>query len=269
MPRRRTSYVVIAAIFIILEVAAIAMLSKSSDLHNIWLNKISHRVMTATWKSVDNLQNYFSLGKQNEDLALENFELREQVRRYEEFFNREGVAEAARAFESRDAFNYTPARIVNLTVNTQHNTFAIDKGSLDGIVPYSGVISGNGVVGIIDAVDKHFSYGRTLMNSKISISARVGRDGIVAPLEWDGLHSDGAILRNLAIHSKVEPGDTLWTSGHSKYFPPYIPIGIAGEKRLVDGAVSEVDVTLFQDFRSLRYVTVVGLKYPEETENME
>ena len=269
MPKGRTSYLAIAAVFLFLETAAIVLLSKSSALHDIWLNRLSHRVMAATWSETDKLRNYLSLSRQNGQLAQENFELREELRVYKELVNRDYAAQMSSTIDSLSRFTFIPAKIVNLSVNSQHNHFAIDKGSLDGVVPYSGVVTGNGVVGIIDAVDKHYAYGRTLMNSNISVSARIGRDGIVSTLEWDGLRSDGALFKNIAIHNEVEPGDTLWTSGHSRYFPSDIPIGIATERRLVDGAVTEVCVTLFQDFKALRYVTVTAMRYPEETENFE
>ena len=39
--------------------------------------------------------------------------------------------------------------------------------------------------------------------------------------------------------------------------PPDIPLGVAGDSRVINGATNEITVTLFQDFSSVRYVTVV------------
>lgn len=260
----RTDFLVSAAIFIALEIAAIAMLSRSSVLQDIWINRLSHRVMAATWGGSQKVRNYFSLEKRNEALAEENFQLSTELHRYQQYFNEVSEREKIAKFGSKDAFSYTPARIVQLTRNTQHNYFVIDKGSLDGIKINSGVITSNGIVGIIDAVDKHYSYGLTLMNSNISVSARIGKEGIVAPLRWDGLHSDRAKLKDISVHVDTAPGDTVWTSGYSLFFPPDIPIGVTGESRLVFGSTSEVDVTLFQDFSTLRYVTVASSRFADE-----
>ena len=49
----------------------------------------------------------------------------------------------------------------------------------------------------------------------------------------------------------------MYTSGHSLLFPPDIPLGVAGGSRVINGATNEITVTLFQDFSSVRYVTVV------------
>ena len=127
----------------------------------------------------------------------------------------------------------------------------------DGIRPQSGIITGSGVVGIIDAVDKHYSYGLSFMNSEVSVSSRIGKEGAVGPLSWDGVSVDKALLKEIPLQFKFSPGDTVWTSGYSAIFPPDIPLGTAGEARVVNGAVNEIEVHLFENFTALRFVTVV------------
>ena len=138
--------------------------------------------------------------------------------------------------------------------------------------PQSGVITSSGIVGIVDAVDKHYSYGMSFMNTGISISARLGNEGAVGPLTWDGITMDGAVLKEIPLQYKYSPGDTVWTSGNSMLFPPDIPLGIAGSSKVVNGAVNEIEVELFQSFAALRYVTVVSNSGREEImylENLE
>ena len=79
----------------------------------------------------------------------------------------------------------------------------------------------------------------------------------MAPLSWDGVGTARAVVRDLPPHYNNVPGDTVRTSGFSIFFPPDIPIGVTGDSRLVDGSTRQVDVLLFQDFSTLRYVTVV------------
>ena len=55
----------------------------------------------------------------------------------------------------------------------------------------------------------------------------------------------------------ISVGDTVYTSGFSSIFPPDIPLGVTGESRIVNGSTSEIKVRLFEDFASLRYVTIV------------
>lgn len=232
------------------------LLHSSSSVQNVWLNRASHRTMAFLWGSGETVRSQFQMEELNRTLQAENARLQERLRAYEAL----GVEQeelARMAAQEAAKYRYTPATVVKMSRNRTHNYIILNKGSEDGIRPQSGIISDLGVVGIVEAVDKHYCYGLTLMNPEMSIGARLGRSELVAPLSWDGRHSGRAILRNLPPHFNVEPGDTVRTSGFSSIFPPDIPIGVTGESRLVDGSTRQVDVELFQDFSKLRYVTVV------------
>ena len=85
------------------------------------------------------------------------------------------------------------------------------KGYEDGVQESSGIITAHGVIGFIDAVEKHLSYARTFMNTDVSISARLGGEGAVGPLSWDGKKTNGAILKEIPLLYKYEKGDTVYT----------------------------------------------------------
>ena len=172
-------------------------------------------------------------------------------------------------FKAESDFRYLPATIVKMSRNSHRNYFIIDKGYEDGVTPQSGVVTSSGIVGIIDAVDKHYSYGLSFMNTGVNISTRLGTEGAVGPLTWDGMSKDGAILKELPLQYKFEKGDTVWTSGYSSLFPADIPLGVTGESKVVNGAVNEISIKLFQDFSTLKYVTVVANSGREEITYLE
>jgi len=145
----------------------------------------------------------------------------------------------------------------------------INKGSEDGIEPQSGIITSNGIIGIIDAVDKHYSYALSFMNPEISISTRIGTEGAVGPLVWDGKSSNGAILKEIPLQFKFEQGDTVYTSGYSSIFPSDIPLGTTTSSKIVNGATNEISIKLFQDYTALRYIMVVENVGRKEIENLE
>ncbi len=258
MPRgqKTSSYFVCAATFILLEVAALALLHGSSTMQNIWLTRMSHRTMAFLWGSGETVRSQFQLDRLNRDLQAENARLQERLRAYE---RRDVAQEELDRMAEREAASYrfTPATVVKMSRNRTRNYIILNKGSEDGIRPQSGIISDRGVVGIVEAVDRHYAYGLTLMNPEMSVGARLGRTDIVAPLSWDGRGTGRAILRDLPPHYEITPGDTVRTSGYSTIFPPGLPIGVTGDARLVDGSTLQVEVFLFQDFAALRYVTVV------------
>ncbi|MBO4475102.1 MAG: rod shape-determining protein MreC [Bacteroidales bacterium] len=230
------------------------MLHSSSTLQNIWINRASHNVMAAGWGAAGRVREYFTLRKQNDILAGRNFELFKELQHYKEL---ERSMKAMAKLDSAGLpprFNYIPAEITAMGTNTRHNYIIVDKGSDAGVRPGCAIVMPNGVAGMIYAVDKHYSYGLSLMNDRINVSARIGREGLVAPLRWDGRRTDHATLRDIPLHLEIPVGDTVWTSGISKVYPPDIPMGITEGVHMEDGAVRVVDVRLFVDFASLRYV---------------
>ena len=257
MPGQKpSSFLVCAATFILLEVAALALLHSGSTMQDIWINRASHRTMAFLWGSGETVRSQFQMDEFNQELQAENARLQERLRAYERIGVEQEELDRMAARESED-YRYTPATVVKMSRNRTHNYIILNKGSEDGVHPQSGIISDLGVVGVVEAVDRHFSYGLTLMNPDMSIGGRLGNSQLVAPLSWNGRSSGRAIMRDLPPHIDVAPGDTVRTSGFSTIFPPDIPIGITGGSRIVDGSTRQVDVDLFQDFSKLRYVTIV------------
>lgn len=254
MPKRNSTWptVINAAIFLAMEIVALNMIAAGPSLQGLRISEAAHRFMGTVWGGTEAVKDYFSLRETNDSLMRENMLLHEKLLRY-------AAADslADKAAETEGDFTFTPAKILKISNNKQHNFLIINRGSEDGITGQSGIISDKGVVGIIDAVGKRHSYALSLLNSGISISSRIGMEGAVGPLVWDGEHSDGALLKEIPLQYKYSPGDTVYTSGYSSIFPPDIPLGVAGEARIINGATNEIRIRLFQDFSTLRYVTVV------------
>lgn len=269
MPKERSVVrnILTVAVFIILEIASVLMLSRNNQIQRLWIARISHGFMARTWGASQSVSNYFSLKRQNDELALENDRLQKLVRGYE-LAAREADP-ASKPVLADNGFNYIPATIIKSSTNTQHNYLIIDKGSEDGVTRNSGIITDKGVIGIVDAVSSHYSYAISFLNTELFISARIGNSGAVGPLAWDGTGSDRAILKEIPLQFKFAPGDTVYTSGYSTIFPPDIPIGVAGESKIINGATNEIKVDLFQNHKALKYVTIVSNTRAAEIESIE
>ena len=237
------------AVFLVLEIASLHMLRHNGDMQKAWLARGSHWVMGTVWGATQRIQGYEQLLQAQEKLRQLRVDSLQLV--------------------PRPGFSLTLAEVAKMSRNKQHNYLILNRGYEDGIQEKSGIISQNGVVGIVDAVSAHYSYAFSFQNSDISISARLGSAGETGLLVWDGLHPSGAILKEIPLQQQYHPGDTVFTSGHSLLFPPDIPLGIAGASKIVNGATSEIEVRLFQDFSSVRYVTVVHNNAFDEIEEFE
>ena len=261
-------HVITAAIFIALEIAALAMLSNNGTLQRMWFSEAAQGFMGSIWGSTQKVKDYFHLSSANDSLALENHALRVRIAELEEALAASGLDMPEFKGKTRH-YSYIPANIMKISNNKQHNYMIIGKGAADGVTEGAGVITGKGAVGIVDAVSEHFSYARSFKNHEMSISARLGKDGAIGPLSWNGRSSAGAILKEIPHHVEFHPGDTVYTSGHSSIFPADIPLGTAGKAKIVNGATYEIEVTLFEDFAALRHVTIVENLGREEMKTLE
>ena len=255
-----------AAIFIVLEVAALNMLSNNGPLQGLWFSRGAQNFMGAVWGGSQNIKDYFSLRGINDNLSQENEALKMRITELEAIASESGKDSVV---SYSDNYSFIPAEIVKISNNTQHNYIIVGKGSEDGVTAGAGVITGKGAIGVIDAVSPRFSYARSFKNHDMSISARIGRECSVGPLTWDGRSSAGAILREIPHHMQFEMGDTVYTSGYSSIFPPDIPLGTIGKSKIVNGATYDINIRLFEDFGALRYVIIVNNLGKEEIKQLE
>jgi rod shape-determining protein MreC len=270
MPKSRLfPRILTAAVFIILEMAALHILGKNAQLQRLWIARGAHGFMGAVWGGTQRIKDYFSLRRTNEGLALENTRLMEENARMKELLDARELDTMGLSLKRQRGFRYLNAEVIKLSRNKQHNYLILSKGFEDGVSEKSGIITREGVIGIVDAVSAHYSYAFSFQNKDISISARLGEEGGTGLLVWDGQSSRGAILKEIPLQYKYHRGDTVYTSGHSLMFPPDVPLGVAGESKIINGATNEIQVTLFQDFTAIRYVTVVHNTAFDELEELE
>lgn len=265
MPRRSALPGILnLAVFIILEIASLYLITHSSEVQKTWIAGAGNSVKGAVWGSSEKVRNFFSLRGTNEQLAQENYALQKEVLELREML-RQAKADTVK-LGKMPGYTILPAEVVKMSRSKQHNYIILNRGYEDGVQEKSGIVTREGVVGIVDAVSAHFCYALSFQNADISISARLGADGGNGLLVWDGKTSRGAILKEIPLQYKFNPGDTVYTSGHSLVFPPDIPLGTAGKAKMVNGSTNEIQVTLFQEFKALRYVTIVHNNSFDEVE---
>ena len=266
MPQKRSVVptLVSLVVFLLLEATAFWLLWNNGPMQNTWMSQAGQRFMGTVWGGAESVMQYFSLKAENRQLARENHDLLAQLESAQEQLRKLKVDSTR--FSAPEGYSMIAAEVVKISRNTQHNYLILNRGYEDGIQEKSGIITRQGVVGIIESVSAHHAFAYSFQNSDISISARLGGEGGTGLLVWDGRSPRGSILKEIPLQYRYQPGDTVFTSGHSLLFPPDIPLGIAGESRVVNGATREVSVQLFQDYSSVRYVTVVHNRSLEEIE---
>jgi rod shape-determining protein MreC len=167
-------------------------------------------------------------------------------------------------------YKYITAEVVNNSIVYNNNFITINKGSDDGIHSDMGVISINGLVGIVMTVKAKYSLVISLLNTNQKISAKVKNTNYFGALLWKGGDPRYAFLEELPTHSVFKLGDTIVTSGYSTIFPQGIMIGTVDsfDKQRDDNFYS-LKVRLATDFSTLRTVSVIENRNQEELMEVE
>ncbi|MDR2810373.1 MAG: rod shape-determining protein MreC [Tannerellaceae bacterium] len=155
-------------------------------------------------------------------------------------------------------YNVITAKVVNNSVTYLSNYITIDKGSEDGISPDMGVVSEDGVVGIVSTVSNHYSVIIPLLNPKFRLSCKVLGSSYFGSMSWDGRSTRYAKLDELPRHVEFKEGDTIVTSGFSAIFPEGIMVGnVSSFERQRDDNFYSLTVKLAADFHRLSSVMVI------------
>jgi rod shape-determining protein MreC len=145
----------------------------------------------------------------------------------------------------------------------------LNSGSEQGVKPEMGVITEQGVIGMVTAVTRHHSLVTSILNTEWKFNVRLKSAGDFGPMQWDGLNYKKSILSDIPQHSNVMKGDTVVTSGYSRMFPQGIPIGVVDTAVIKRGNFYEITVNLFIDLKKERYVNIVNSIYRNELDSLK
>lgn len=208
------------------------------------------------------IESYFHLKKENDELNERVAELESLVQLYTgqvSALQEEIVISdiSSELFNSSD-YRFIPAKVVYNSTSRINNHIVLRKGSKDGVKPDMGVISPQGIVGVVRNVSSNLSLVIPVLNAEFRPSCKIKNNNYFGPLTWDGKDTKYAFLRELPRHADWQIGDTIVTSGYSSIFPEGLPIGIVvdSEKQNNDNYTS-LKVELFTDFNSLTNAIIV------------
>ena len=278
-------------LFVLLEGISTAFIVNTNTYHQAAFINSSNYVVASAMEASNTLSDYFQLQEVNNQLAEENARLRKAVASQHTMrpvlstpLIEDSIAQQAMAADSvvllssstsrKDSLRYqqytfTPAKVVDNTVNRAKNYVTINQGRADGIRPDMGVISPGGVVGKVQDVSEHYALITSVLHTNMFISALVKRSNTLGSLQWNGRDSRRASLTNIPIHINIIQGDTIVTSGYSGIYPPGILIGTVAEVRPEeDAAFYTIDIDLATDFYQLAYVYVVDNKLKNEKDSL-
>lgn len=258
--------------FLILELLCVWLIVANNNYQRATYFKVASGFVGSINQTTDNIEDFFSLRRVNEELAAENAMLRQLLLKQPAI-----AVDSLQTFEiktdSTDTIEYElrMAEIIDNSVRQSNNFFMIDKGRQDGIKPGMGVINQNGVVGKIVWSSKRFSSGISVLNSRNQISAEHKNSGRFGTIQWDGdsRNAKQAKLLYITRDVNVQIGDTIWTSGFNAVYPKYLMIGtVASVTPDSNQRDLDIAVNLSVDFGKLAYVYVIENVYRQEIDSL-
>jgi rod shape-determining protein MreC len=212
---------------------------------------------TRAWayERIDDLTTYLSLKKENERLQEENTLLRNQLNHYLAV----DTLYTIKQYDTikRTDYIYKSARIVNTSTNKVKNRLVINVGQDQNVGPDMGVISSDGVVGVVTKTSDSYAVVLPIINPESHTSCRLVRSNAEGMLSWDAVNYREALLTGVPQHIDVQVGDTIVTSSNSNIYPPNILVGTVKSYEVRSGNLYEIKVSLSVDYKRLRNVYVV------------
>lgn len=270
--KKNTAAMMTPILFIVLEFLAMYIIAKNNDLQKTPFVRSVRSVQSAFWKFTGNVDYYFHLEDANADLAGENAVLRKEIDMLRErLLDSMAIAPSAVPLSDvsgRQTFEYIPARIIHNSYAYKNNYIVLNKGEKDGVCPDMGVITPNGVLGVVNAVSENACSVISILSNEISVSVKLEKADIFCIMSWDQKSSGGAVLVDIPPHIPVMAGDTVLTSGNSSVFPPDIPLGVVKSSKMGKRGFLEADVKLFENYRSVQFVSIARNNLKNEIDSL-
>ena len=242
--------------FILLQALCIYLIVRNNRFQQASVLNATNKVVTSTMESVNYVKEYIHLRDNNIALAEENARLRTQLN--EARYDADSSQVAIKDSVTLQQYTYITAKVIDNSVNHRNNFITLNKGSLQGVKPEMGVITSNGIVGIVNHVSEHYCTVMSLLHKESNISAMIKRNKFFGSLQWEGGDPNYVFLNEIDKTVPVQKGDTIITTSFSATFPAGIMIGTVVNTSIEPGSpFYKIKVKLSMAFTNLSHVYIV------------
>lgn len=253
-------------LFLLLMVISLTLTIQTHSFHKSKVISSANFLSGGVYEKMNNVNEYFNLKIQNDELAKENARLKSLL------FNQKDTTKLppVDSIPGVNQFRVIMAKVIKNSYNVHENYLTLNGGSKQGIKQDMGVINSLGIVGVIENTSANYSTVLSILNTNWPINAKIKKSGHIGFLSWNGKNTGFVQLTDVPRLASVRKGDTIVTGGNSKIFPENINIGTI-EKVFTDNETNfyTLDIRLFNDMTSLGYVYVIENKDTPEILELE
>jgi rod shape-determining protein MreC len=255
-------------VFVALQIISFTLYIQHNHYQKAIFLSTSNEVTGNFFEGVSSVEEYFSLQSENQKLQQENAQLRALLQESQYIDTATFTLKTDTSLHQK--YLYIPAEVVRNTTHLKNNYMTLNVGSRHGIKEDMGVISPQGVVGIVHKVSTNFCTVISLLNSYALIPPKIDSVLNNGSIKWDGKDARYAVLKDINMHVPLKEGMEIVTSNLSKVFPENIPIGTLEEAYVPQGEnFYDTKVKLHTNFENLHKVYVVHNLYAAEQDTLE
>jgi len=246
-------------IFLLLQGYSINLYLKNNTFQNNILIEKTSNYTGKVYDFSNYIKEYFQLKNINNQLMSENSKLHN-------LYSKNKI----NYLSDEKKFNYLSAKVINNSIFKRNNYLTINKGRKHGIEDGMGIISMNGVIGIVHSTSESYALIISILNKKSAISICLKKQNNYGSLKWKGFNYKEANIENIPNHVKIALGDTIITNGYSTIFPAEINIGtVKSSNTNNETGNQDIIIDLFTDFNNINCVYVVKSHNSQEQLKLE
>ncbi|MFS4494377.1 rod shape-determining protein MreC [Maribacter sp. 2308TA10-17] len=255
-------------LYIFLMIVSLGFTIQSHSYHQSSFFNSSSWVAGNIYETSYGVTSYFDLEKENKKLVEENKWLRHQL------FNRKDSI-SVKLDSVLMTYAVTSGQVIKNSYANQRNYITINKGRKDSVKPDMGVITTEGILGIIENVSNKHATVQSILNENSNINAKLKNTDNFGSLTWDARTYNTVQLVDIPRLVPLVIGDTIVTGGMSSIFPENVPIGTIKKFDLNESkSFWNVEVSLFNDMTNIKNVYIISnadraeiIELQEETES--
>lgn len=272
-------------LFLLLEGIAFSLIVRRNEHQKHVVGDALMNYSAAVQEKRSELNAYFHLREDNDQLMVKNKLLEEEILRmknltqsYDALKGKDSVKSAFMSDTTilREDFEFIPCRVIKQSVHKNYNYMTLDKGSKQGVAVDMGVISPEGIAGRVVEVQENYSLAQSALNIDFRLTLKAvksdGTDatGNVGFFEWRGRSASTAYLTYIPETVPLEVGNSIVTSGSSLLFPPDIRVGVISRLNTdKEGGFYNAEIKLATDFRNLRNVYLIDARHRKDVLKLE